>query len=425
MKRDNEPYPFRRHVTGCRFFGPGGREARADKCNCPYHVDGIHHGRRVRQSLRTTSRQLADRRLTALIRRLDEQRRHDGEAGDESRDSGGERRTVGEAVQRFLRNHGEMDENRKFRGSIEYATWRKYRTKLNLLLAFCEAEGIHELADVTIDVLEDFRRTRNVGLVTWKVELQALRTFCGYFVSRKWITTNSAKEMKAPRNIKPNEVVPYTLREESQILAACDQIGGAKYRRTEAPYERLRARAMLMLLRHTALRVSDVCTMKRDAVSWDQAKSTWRVFLHTQKTGEPVFLPIPNELKLVLDALPLPRNAAADCPFYFWNGHTSRRAAVGIAERTLSAVFKKSGVAKAHAHRFRHTLATRLLEQGATFEQVADILGNSPAMVRKHYGKWSKGRQDNIDRLMITHFETMSVTTPVTPQSHENSGAVN
>ena len=41
---------------------------------------------------------------------------------------------------------------------------------------------------------------------------------------------------------------------------------------------------------------------------------------------------------------------------------------VGIAERTLSAVFKKSGVKGAHAHRYRHTLATRLLEQGATFE---------------------------------------------------------
>ena len=56
----------------------------------------------------------------------------------------------------------------------------------------------------------------------------------------------------------------------------------------------------------------------------------------------------------------------------------NRRAVVGIAERTLAAVFKKSGVKNAHAHRYRHTLATRLLEQGATFEQVADILGTAP-----------------------------------------------
>jgi integrase len=308
---------------------------------------------------------------------------------------------------------------------VAHGTWRKYRTKLILLRTFCDGEGISELGDVTIDVLEDFRRTRKVGLVTWKVELQALRTFFGYFVSRKWIMTNPAKEMKAPRNLKPNEVVPYTLREESEILDACDRIGGATYQRTAAVYERLRARAMILLLRHTALRISDVCTMRKDAVSWDAERSTWRIFIRTQKTHEPVFLPIPDGLKVVLDALPLPRNAAQDCPFFFWNGVTSQRAVVGIAERTLAAVFKKSGVKNAHAHRYRHTLATRLLAAGATFELVADILGNTPEIVRRHYGKWSKGRQDNIDKLMIGHFASAPVTVPVTPQSHENLEPVN
>ena len=127
----------------------------------------------------------------------------------------------------------------------------------------------------------------------------------------------------------------------------------------------------------------------------------------------------------MLDALPSPRNAAQDCPYYFWNGHTARRAVVGIAERTLAVVFKKSGVKNAHAHRYRHTLATRLLADGATFELVADILGNSPEVVRKHYGKWAKGRQDNIDRAMFAHFQNGAIAVPVTPQSHENLGAVN
>jgi integrase len=186
-------------------------------------------------------------------------------------------------------------------------------------------------------------------------------------------------------------VVPYSLPEECQILSACEEIGGGKYNRSGAHYEQHRAKAMVMLLRHTALRVSDVCTLRKDAVSWDERNRSWRIFIHTQKTGDPVFLPIPETLKMVLDGLPLPRNAAQGCPYYFWNGVTSRRAVVGIAERTLAAVFKKSGVREAHAHRYRHTLATRLLEQGATFEQVADILGNSPEVVRKHYGKWSQG----------------------------------
>jgi integrase len=118
---------------------------------------------------------------------------------------------------------------------------------------------------------------------------------------------------------------------------------------------------MVLLLRHTALRVSDVCTLRRDAISWDREKSTWRVLLRTQKSGEPVFLPIPERLKFILDALPPPRNAAQECPYYFWNAHTARRAVVGIAERTLSAVFKKLGVKDAHAHRGGATIARTVL----------------------------------------------------------------
>ncbi len=136
-------------------------------------------------------------------------------------------------------------------------------------------------------------------------------------------------------------------------------------------------------------------------------------------------LPVPEDMKRALDLLPLPRNAPRDCPYYFWNGVSTERAVVGIAERTVATVFKLSGVPNAHAHRFRHTLATWLLGRGSTCEQVADILGNSPNVVRKHYGKWSKARQDTIDRLMIDHFQTLPDTTSVTNQSHEKTASVN
>ena len=65
----------------------------------------------------------------------------------------------------------------------------------------------------------------------------------------------------------------------------------------------------------------------------------------------------------------------------------------GNVDRSLAAVFKRSRRRGAHAHRFRHTLATELLGRGASFEDVADILGNSPEIVRKHYAKWSPARQ--------------------------------
>jgi integrase/recombinase XerC len=334
-------------------------------------------------------------------------------------------RTIFEAVSRYLASHGAVDPAKGFRGDVEYGTFRKYRNSLNLLASFCQDRGISALSDTTLDVLEDFHQSRGIGLVTWKVELQTLRTFFRYCVRHKWIVSNVASDLMSPRNLKPNEIVPYTLHDENLILAATAQIGGGKYNRAGAAYEQLRARAMILLLRATALRVSDVCTLQRDAVSWDADSAHWRIRLRTQKTGDSVFLPIPESLKLALDALPLPRNAASDCRYYFWNAQTSRRAVVGIAERTLAAVFRKSGVKHAHAHRFRHTLATRLLAQGASFQRVADILGNSAEVVRKHYGKWAKGRQDGVDEVMFAHYRTLEPAASATNQSYEKTRLVN
>lgn len=41
------------------------------------------------------------------------------------------------------------------------------------------------------------------------------------------------------------------------------------------------------------------------------------------------------------------------------------------------------------AHRFRHTLTTEILVNGGSMEDAANILGDSPEIIRKHYAKWS------------------------------------
>ncbi|HYL36596.1 MAG TPA: hypothetical protein VEV17_11840 [Bryobacteraceae bacterium] len=251
MKADHEPYVYRRHLRRCPLFGPGGRDTRVDKCSCPFHIDGRHNGRRVRESLKTRSRQIAERRLTEKIRELDSQadvrllRDVDtvpGKLGESAA-----QRTVSEAVEHFLGTKGTI-EHGTYRGDVERGTYRKYENSLQLLSSYCDEHGVSAVSRIDVDVLEDFRRTRKIGSVTWKVERQTLVTFFGYCLRRGWLGSNPAKELKAPRNVKPNKIVPYTLQEESRILAACDQIGGGKYNRSGARYEQLRARAMIMRL---------------------------------------------------------------------------------------------------------------------------------------------------------------------------------
>ena len=124
------------------------------------------------------------------------------------------------------------------------------------------------------------------------------------------------------------------------------------------------------------------------------------IMLFTGKTGGHVLLPIPAELQEALEALPLPFGAKSDTGYCFWNGRSRMKSLVNGAERLLQAVFKKSGVQDGHAHRFRHTLATELLAQGASEQDVADVLGITPTIVRKHYGKWSQARRNRIFEMM-------------------------
>jgi hypothetical protein len=94
--------------------------------------------------------------------------------------------TVSDAVARFLKTHGEIGLDGKYRGDSERGTWKKYRGALGLLASFCEKAGIKAVGDLTADALEDFRGTRIIGKVTWRVERQMLITFFRFCVSRKW-----------------------------------------------------------------------------------------------------------------------------------------------------------------------------------------------------------------------------------------------
>lgn len=76
------------------------------------------------------------------------------------------------------------------------------------------------------------------------------------------------------------------------------------------------------------------------------------------------------------------------------------------AWRTLAAVLKRSGVERAHPHRFRHTLASELLGKGGTLEVVAAILGDSPATIRRYYAKWTPEYQSRQDALIRTIQDT-------------------
>jgi len=184
-------------------------------------------------------------------------------------------------------------------------------------------------------------------------------------------------------------VVPYTLQEIIKIISACDQIG-------QSSYERRRARAMVLLMRYAGLRISDVMTLSRDHI-----KGT-RLEKRAVKNHRLLRVELPPAVLTALDVLPHSRGAAQDSRLFFSSGNASLRSLVKGAARTMTAVFKRSRVERAHCHRFRHTLASELLGNGGTLEVVAAILGDSPATIRRYYAKWTPEYQSRQDALIRT-----------------------
>lgn len=355
---------WRRHTDGCEFKKKGRAYI---KCTCPIWADGYADGRRVfRQSLHT--RDMARARTRA---------------GDLESSDTRPTKLVSEAADAYIANCESS--------GLQTSSVRKYLNVVTQLKTFCKSKDIRSLNELTVEALDAYRATRSLSPLTATKELETLRMFLGFCVARKWIDDNPAKRIKSPRKVKPKEVVPFTPDELKAIFAACDRVG-------QSAYERARALGMVSTLRYTALRIGDVSTLARDRISRDG--TIWRIFLHTEKTGQPVFLPVPPDMKAALDVVPIPEGTVGESRHFFWSGNSAVKTVKAGADRTLRAVFKVAGLKDAHPHKFRHTLATELLGRGATFEEVADILGNSPEVVRKHYAKWSRARQSRIDELM-------------------------
>jgi len=369
---------WRRHVKACPYRKKGRLYT---KCDCPIWCDGEVNGERVRKSMDTRNwaramrnlgryedptfglRQCAQPGCTELVER--------GRCARHMRE-----------ISRAIVTHHDAHQD------VCEGTRRNRRRVLRALEEFAGTLGLQNAHEVELDHLTAFRGVRTVSPRTWTKELEILRHFFRFCLDNEWVYRNWAEKVPMPKNLKPAEKEPYEPIEVARMIAACDTIG-------RAPYERLRARAAMLLLRFTALRISDVATLEKSRVRDGE------IFVRTAKNGKPVRLPVHADLQAALDALPLPRAAKGpDCPYFFWSGNGARLGVIDKLTKTVKAAFVASGVPGACTHRFRHTLATEMLEMGATFEEVADVLGDSPAIIRKHYAKWSAGRQARISDLL-------------------------
>jgi integrase/recombinase XerD len=343
---------FRRHLTTCPHTSRKDR-----RCRCPLHVEGTLAGEPIRKALDLTSWDAAQ----TLVREWEAK----GQIGRP-------RVTVAEAVEKFLADA-------RARLLKEETVLLYQRFLRGHFVPWCTLEGHETFHRLDVDAVREYRATWKWVGTTASRRVERLRTFFNFCMESGWITRNPGKGLRPPI-VRTLPTEPFTHEEMATILAACDRL---VTRGTYGAENRARVKAFVSILRYTGLRLSDAARLDTSKVNGG------KVFLYTQKTGTPVWVPIPPFVAKVLSEV---RRHGS---LYFQTDEAAEKTVRGTWDRTLRIIFKMAGVRGGHAHRFRDTFAIELLLQGVDLQDVSILRGHSSTKVTdKHYAPWVKGKAE-------------------------------
>lgn len=149
----------------------------------------------------------------------------------------------------------------------------------------------------------------------------------------------------------------------------------AELRRLRETTTRPEVRAVMTFLRETGLRSAEACSITTPvARSWRQPPRWCRRRTCTRHT-QPLRVIGKGDKERAILLTPAALRAAHILVGYSRNGHM-----VPWSDRGLRNVLQKAGEqagVHCHAHRFRHTHVTELVEAGVPIEVVAEMVGHS------------------------------------------------
>lgn len=230
---------------------------------------------------------------------------------------------------------------------------------------------------VTLEHLTAYlMKRKNDGLASGSIRLQAiaLKIFCRWMTTRKFIPKDPADPLRAPR---PETTLPETLSqlEVESLLASIDPAPGA-------PPLDFRDLAILELLYASGLRVSELADATLDQLSADEG------FLRvTGKGGKTRVVPVGRRaLKTLDDWLTHGRPKLV-------NFRTGSHIFISARGRRLSTqrlwqIVKNRAAAvdlDVYPHLLRHSFATHLLEGGADLRVIQEMLGHADISTTQIY----------------------------------------
>jgi integrase len=283
--------------------------------------------------------------------------------------------------------------------SIRPATFAKYQTFTNQLKAYAEYRGYLCVDQLTVADMDRFYASWKDGIRAKAKKLDRLKAFLKFCLKREWIAKDISSDLEAPQGSSITlPKAPFTDEELMRIYDACDVLGPAPGppRRNWGGED---AKDFVFLSVYTGLRISDVATF--DITKRLKGND---VFLRMHKTRRPLFTWIPSWL---VERLKARQEKYGPLIFRCGVSLTMKQLTDIWRNARLKKVFELAGPwgERPHPHRLRHTFVRILLEKGVPVADVAELVGDTEAIVRRHYAAWIQGRQDRLSKILQEAFE--------------------
>ena len=210
-----------------------------------------------------------------------------------------------------------------------------------------------------------------------RAPVTATRAFLRYLTMRGLVSATIVSAVPTIRQWKLAELPKYVTEDEvARVLASCEA----------TPVGR-RDRAILKLLVRLGLRAGEVVQLQLDDMDWREGC----IRIRAGKSARERMLPLLEDVAVDVIAYLRDGRPKSNDRAVFLRCRPPYRAFKNsdCVSSIATAHIKRAGIVRSHngAHIFRHTAATQMVSHGATFKQVADILGHRRLETTAIYAK--------------------------------------